>query len=72
MILHIIAILVAVLFVIELIRLLNFGNAGGLASTISRPLFGCPMPSMFLGLIIWLIEIAAGVWAILHLIGWIF
>lgn len=72
MVLHIFAILVVIMFVIELIRLLNFGNAGGLASTISRPLFGCPMPSMFLGLIIWLLEIAAGVWAILHLIAWIF
>ena len=73
MTLHILAIVVAILFIYEIYRLLNFGNAGGLAAVISRPLFGIfkDCLNMFSGLIIWIVELFGGYWAITHLWNWI-
>ena len=71
MFVNIIAIIVLLLLIIEVKRLLSSGNAGGLAETISRPLLGIPMPSMILGLIVWLIELFIGYWAIMRIWHWI-
>ena len=73
MFLHILSIIISIIiipfFIYELYRLLSFGNAGGLAATISRPLLGRPMKKMLIGLIIWLVEIAVGVCAVRFLIS---
>ena len=69
---HIIAILVALFVIIEIFRLFNFGNAGGLGAIISRPLMGAVETKMVFGLIIWLVELYGGFWAITHIFHWIF
>ena len=69
---HIIAIIVALVVIFDVIRLLNFGNAGGLSAIISRPLLGAITTNMLFGLIIWLVELYGGYWAITHIFHWIF
>ena len=69
---NIIAIIVAIIVIIDVIRLLNFGNAGGLGAIISRPVLNMITTNMLLGLILWLLELYAGFWAITHIIHWIF
>lgn len=69
---HIVAIIVALIVIFDVIRLLNFGNAGGLSAIISRPLLGAITTNMLLGLILWLVELFAGYWAITNIFHWIF
>lgn len=68
----IVYILIVIGGVIELIRLLNFGNGGGLAAIISRPFLGLMETSMLIGLICWLFELFVFYYGVTHLVSYLF